>query len=39
MSLFKVNYGYTLRILLILRQVRKISKSVKKRIKKLIDLH
>ena len=36
MSLFKANYGYKLKILLILRQAKKISKTVKERIKKLI---
>ena len=39
MSLFKANYGYKLKILLILRQAKKINKSAKKRIKKLIQLH
>ena len=36
---FKANYGYILRTLLILRQVRKVSKSIEERIEKLIDLH
>ena len=36
MSLFKINYGYKPKILLILRQVKKISKTVKERIEKLI---
>ena len=39
MSLFKINYGYKLKILLILRQAKKISKTVKERIEKLIQLH
>ena len=39
MSPFKANYGYALRILLTLRQAKKINKSAKERIKKLIDLH
>ncbi len=39
MSPFKVNYGYALRISLIPRQVKKTSKSIKERIKKLIDLY
>jgi hypothetical protein len=34
--LFKVNYSYKLKILLTPRQVKKISKSVKERIEKLI---
>ena len=36
MLLFKVNYGYKLKTLLILRQAKKISETVKKRIEKLI---
>ena len=36
MSLFKVNYSYKLKILLILRQAKKISKTVKEKIEKLI---
>ena len=39
MLLFKANYGYIPRILLILRQVRKASGSAEKRIKKLMDLY
>ena len=39
MSLFKVNYSYKLKILLILRQARKISKIVKERMEKLIQLY
>ena len=38
-SLFKANYGYTLRILLILRQVKKMSKLAQKRVEKLIRLY
>ena len=36
MLLFKANYGYKLKILLTLRQAKKISKTVKERIEKLI---
>ena len=36
MLLFKINYSYKLKILFILRQAKKISKTVKERIKKLI---
>ena len=36
MSLFKANYGYKLKILLILRQSKKTSKTVKERIEKFI---
>ena len=36
MLLFKANYNYKLKILLILRQVKKISKTAKKKIEKLI---
>ena len=39
MSLFKANYGYKLKILFTLRQVKKISKTVKERIEKLIQLY
>jgi len=39
MSLFEVNYGYALRTLLSLKQVKKLSKVGKKRAKKLIVLH
>ena len=36
---FKVNYGYKLRILLILRQVKKTSTDTKERIKERIELY
>ena len=36
MLLFKINYGYKLKILLILKQAKKMSKIVKERIEKLI---
>jgi hypothetical protein len=36
MSPFKVNYSYKLKILLTLRQAKKISKTVKKKMEKLI---
>ena len=36
MLLFKVNYGYKLKILLILRQAKKISETAKERMEKLI---
>ena len=36
MLLFKANYGYKLKILLTLRQAKKINKIVKKRMEKLI---
>ena len=36
---FKANYGYKLKILLILRQPKKTSKIVKEKIKKLIQLY
>jgi len=39
MSLFKVNYRYALRILLLPRQVKKLSKIGKERAEKLIVLH
>ena len=39
MSLFKVNYGYKLKILFTLRQVKKTNKTVKERIEKLIQLY
>ena len=39
MLLFKVNYSYKLKILLTPRQAKKISKTVKERIEKLIQLH
>ena len=39
MSLFKVNYGYKLKILLTPKQAKKISKTVKEKIEKLIQLY
>src|SRR6266700_1932140 len=39
MSLFKVNYKYTLRTLLTPRQARKTSTDTKKRIKEIIELY
>ena len=39
MSLFKTNYSYKLKILLILRQAKKISKIAKERMEKLIQLY
>ena len=36
---FKANYGYKLKVLLILRQPKKIRKIVKEKIKKLIELY
>ena len=39
MLLFKANYSYKLKILLMLRQVKKICKLVKERIEKLIQLY
>ena len=39
MSLFKINYSYELKILLILRQVKKTSKIAKERMEKLIKLY
>ena len=39
MSLFKANYDYLLKILLLLRQAKKTYKKAKERINKLIDLH
>ena len=39
MSLFKANYGYILRTLLILRQVKRISESIEEKIEKLIELY
>jgi hypothetical protein len=38
-SPFKANYGYKLKILLSLRQVKKSSKTVKERVKTLINLY
>ena len=37
--LFKVNYGYKLKILLMLRQAKKMSKTAKERMEKLIQLY
>ena len=39
MLLFKINYNYKLKTLLILKQAKKISKTAKERIEKLIQLH
>ena len=39
MLLFKVNYSYKPKILFILQQAKKISKIVKERMKKLIQLY
>ena len=39
MLLFKVNYNYKLKILLILRQAKKMSETAKERIEKLIQLY
>ena len=39
MLLFKANYGYTLKILLTLRQVKKTSTDTKERIEKIIELY
>ena len=39
MSPFKVNYGYILKILLILRQAKKTNINTKERIKKIIELY
>ena len=39
MLLFKANYGYLLKILLLLRQGKKTNKTAKERINKLIDLY
>jgi hypothetical protein len=39
MSLFKANYGYKLKILLSPKQVKNSSKTAKKRVKTLINLH
>ena len=36
---FKANYSYKLKILLTLRQAKKISKTVKERMEKLIQLY
>ena len=37
--LFKINYGYKLKILLSLQQAKKSSKTVKERVKTLINLY
>jgi hypothetical protein len=37
--LFKANYGYKLKILLSLKQIKKSNKTVKERVKTLINLH
>ena len=37
--LFKTNYSYKLKILLMLKQAKKISETAKERIEKLIQLH
>ena len=39
MSLFKANYGYKPKILLMPRQAKKINKTVKERIEKFIQLY
>jgi hypothetical protein len=39
MSLFKVNYGYELKILLSPKQVKKSSETVKERVETLINLY
>jgi len=39
MSLFKINYGYALRTLLLLKQAKKLSKISKERAEKLITLY
>ena len=39
MSLFKANYSYKLKILFTLRQVKKISKTVKEKIEKFMQLY
>ena len=39
MLLFKANYGYELKILLTPQQAKKISKTVKERMEKLIQLY
>jgi hypothetical protein len=38
-SLFKINYGYKLRISLLLKQVKKSSEIAKERVKTLINLY
>ena len=39
MSLFKINYSYKLKMLLMPRQAKKISKTAKERMEKLIQLY
>ena len=39
MSLFKITYGYKLKILLILRQAKKTNKIAKEKVEKLIKLY
>jgi len=39
MSPFKINYGYALRTLLLLKQVKKLSEVGKERVEKLMTLH
>ena len=39
MLLFKINYGYKLRILLLLQQVKKSSKIAKERVETFINLY
>jgi hypothetical protein len=39
MSLFKANYGYKLKILLLPKQVKKSSKTAKERVETLINLY
>ena len=39
MSLFKANYGYKLRILLLLQQVKKSSKTAKEKVETFINLY
>jgi hypothetical protein len=38
-SLFKANYGYELKILLLLKQVKKSNKTAKERVKTFINLY
>jgi hypothetical protein len=39
MSLFKINYSYKLKILLLLKQVKNSSKTVKERVETLINFY
>ena len=39
MLLFKINYGYKLKILLLLQQVKKSSKTAKERVETFINLY